>query len=298
MMALADVRRQLARRLVGGGGGFLDEDGGGDELVGCTQPADRKILDGALSLDAVVRIGRDGVFAERIALNAVHTIHYTTRMLPGFFDSVLELIVKTSTDLPPDVRAAMKGAMGAEQPGTRSAQALTIIAQNIDQAAIGRRRDLPGHGHADVRGACAARHRSDLDAQADSRGGGESDQPRQAAAEFRRLDHRRKLRRQPRARHADHPFRSVGRGRRRSEAAAEGRRLREHEHSVFAAGGAGRTSAAPIARSKGCASASCTRCGMRRARAARRARSACASAAIARPDISTRKSSCSGRSTT
>ena len=58
-------------------------------------------------------------------------------MLPGFFDSVVDLIVKTSTDLPPDVRAAMKGAMGAEQPGTRSAQALTIIAQNIDQAASG-----------------------------------------------------------------------------------------------------------------------------------------------------------------
>jgi fumarate hydratase class I len=56
-------------------------------------------------------------------------------MLPAFFDSVLELIVKTSTDLPPDVRAAMRGAMGAEPVGTRSAQALTIIAQNIDQAA-------------------------------------------------------------------------------------------------------------------------------------------------------------------
>src|SRR5687767_7329024 len=56
-------------------------------------------------------------------------------MLPAFFDSVLDLIVKTSTDLPPDVRAAMKGAIGAEQPGTQSAQALTIIAQNIDHAA-------------------------------------------------------------------------------------------------------------------------------------------------------------------
>ena len=78
-------------------------------------------------------------------------------MLPGFFDSVLELIVKTSTDLPPDVRAAMRGAMGAEQPGTQSAQALTIIAQNIDQAAVRRRGDLPGHRHADVRGARAAR---------------------------------------------------------------------------------------------------------------------------------------------
>ena len=58
-------------------------------------------------------------------------------MLPHFFDSVLDLIIKTSTDLPPDVRAAMKAAMGQEEAGTRSAQALTIIAQNIDQAADG-----------------------------------------------------------------------------------------------------------------------------------------------------------------
>ena len=58
-------------------------------------------------------------------------------MLSAFFNSVLELVVKTSTDLPPDVRAAMRGAMGAEQPGTQAAQALTIIAQNINQAAEG-----------------------------------------------------------------------------------------------------------------------------------------------------------------
>ena len=58
-------------------------------------------------------------------------------MPSAFFDSVLQLIVRTSTDLPPDVRAAMRAAMGAEQPATRSAQALTIIAQNIDQAATG-----------------------------------------------------------------------------------------------------------------------------------------------------------------
>jgi fumarate hydratase class I len=55
-------------------------------------------------------------------------------MLPSFFDSVLELIVKTSTELPPDVRAAMRTALGAEPAGTRSSQALTIIAQNIDLA--------------------------------------------------------------------------------------------------------------------------------------------------------------------
>ena len=58
-------------------------------------------------------------------------------MMPAFFESVLDLIVRTSTDLPPDVRAAMRVAMTAEPAGTRSAQALTIIAQNIDQAAAG-----------------------------------------------------------------------------------------------------------------------------------------------------------------
>src|SRR5436309_15556097 len=58
-------------------------------------------------------------------------------MLPSFFDSVLQLIVRTSTDLPPDVRAAMKTAVTAEPVGTRSAQALNIIAQNIDLASDG-----------------------------------------------------------------------------------------------------------------------------------------------------------------
>src|SRR6184192_4192834 len=58
-------------------------------------------------------------------------------MLPSFFDSVLQLITRTSTDLPPDVRAAMKTALGAEPGGTRSSQALTIIAQNIDLAVDG-----------------------------------------------------------------------------------------------------------------------------------------------------------------
>jgi fumarate hydratase class I len=55
-------------------------------------------------------------------------------MLASFFDSVLTLIIRTSTDLPPDVRAAMKHALVAEPEGTRSSQALTIIAQNIDLA--------------------------------------------------------------------------------------------------------------------------------------------------------------------
>jgi fumarate hydratase class I len=56
-------------------------------------------------------------------------------MLPSFFNSVLDLIVKTSTELPPDVRAAMTHSLAAEPAGTRSSQALRIIAQNIDLAA-------------------------------------------------------------------------------------------------------------------------------------------------------------------
>jgi fumarate hydratase class I len=55
-------------------------------------------------------------------------------MLPVFFDSLVDLITRTSTDLPPDVRAAMDLAVRGETPATRAAQALTIIAQNIDQA--------------------------------------------------------------------------------------------------------------------------------------------------------------------
>jgi fumarate hydratase class I len=56
-------------------------------------------------------------------------------MLPSFFDSVLQLITRTSTDLPPDVRKAMGLALETEEAATRAGQALTIIAQNIDQAA-------------------------------------------------------------------------------------------------------------------------------------------------------------------
>jgi fumarate hydratase class I len=56
-------------------------------------------------------------------------------MLPAFFDSVVDLITRTSTDLPPDVRQAMGLALKTEEPATRAGQAITIIAQNIDQAA-------------------------------------------------------------------------------------------------------------------------------------------------------------------
>jgi fumarate hydratase, class I len=49
--------------------------------------------------------------------------------------SLVELITETSTNLPPDVRAAMGMAIEEETPGTQAAQALSIIATNIDMAA-------------------------------------------------------------------------------------------------------------------------------------------------------------------
>jgi fumarate hydratase class I len=55
-------------------------------------------------------------------------------MLPSFLASMVELITRTSTDLPPDVRAAMRTALQGEDRLSRAGQALSIIAQNIDQA--------------------------------------------------------------------------------------------------------------------------------------------------------------------
>src|SRR5206468_1306647 len=50
------------------------------------------------------------------------------------FNSLLELITQTSTNLPPDVRAAMALTTAGEKPATQSAQALGIILANIDMA--------------------------------------------------------------------------------------------------------------------------------------------------------------------
>jgi fumarate hydratase, class I len=49
-------------------------------------------------------------------------------------NSLIELITQTSTNLPPDVRAAMGAALANETPGTQASQALSIIASNIDMA--------------------------------------------------------------------------------------------------------------------------------------------------------------------
>src|SRR5271165_3900708 len=50
-------------------------------------------------------------------------------------NSLVELITQTSTNLPPDVRAAMGAAGPVETPHTRASQALNIIFSNIDMAA-------------------------------------------------------------------------------------------------------------------------------------------------------------------
>ncbi|HEX4231773.1 MAG TPA: FumA C-terminus/TtdB family hydratase beta subunit [Bryobacteraceae bacterium] len=50
-------------------------------------------------------------------------------------ESLVDLITQTSTNLPPDVRAAMGMAIEEETPATQAAQALGIIAANIDMAA-------------------------------------------------------------------------------------------------------------------------------------------------------------------
>ena len=52
-------------------------------------------------------------------------------------ESMLELIIQTSTNLPPDVRQAMGGALRTENPQSQSGQALAIIGQNIDMAQAG-----------------------------------------------------------------------------------------------------------------------------------------------------------------
>lgn len=49
-------------------------------------------------------------------------------------DSMLELIIHTSTNLPPDVRSAMASALRTENPGSQAGQALSIIGENIDIA--------------------------------------------------------------------------------------------------------------------------------------------------------------------
>ncbi len=51
-----------------------------------------------------------------------------------FRNSILQLVIETSSNLPPDVRRALQDAMKSEHPGSQSALALDTVALNIDMA--------------------------------------------------------------------------------------------------------------------------------------------------------------------
>lgn len=68
-------------------------------------------------------------------LRAYWTVPPTPTLSPAFRENLLALITRTATDLPPDVRAAMKQATGREPAAGLSGQALQIIDTNIDLAA-------------------------------------------------------------------------------------------------------------------------------------------------------------------
>jgi len=51
-----------------------------------------------------------------------------------FKDSILKLVIETSSNLPPDVRRAIERAITLETPGTQAALALQAIAENVDMA--------------------------------------------------------------------------------------------------------------------------------------------------------------------
>ncbi len=57
--------------------------------------------------------------------------------MKNFKESVYNLIVDTSSNLPPDVRRALAAAMKQEQPKTQSSLALQTIAVNVDMACDG-----------------------------------------------------------------------------------------------------------------------------------------------------------------
>ena len=52
-------------------------------------------------------------------------------------DSILKLVIETSSNLPPDVRRAIERASEAETSGTQAALALQAIAENVDMACDG-----------------------------------------------------------------------------------------------------------------------------------------------------------------
>ena len=150
-------------------------------------------------------------------------------------ESMLELIIQTSTNLPPDVRKAMAWALRTENPQAQAGQALAIIGENIDMAhedegAICQDTGMPTF---EIKTPVGVNQIAHAQTDSGSRGGGH--QARQAAAQFRGLDHRQEQRRQSGSRHAHLPFRAVGKARGGGAPDSQGRGLREQEHPVFRA---------------------------------------------------------------
>ena len=210
-------------------------------------------------------------------------------------NSLVELITQTSTNLPPDVRAAMGAAEAAEKPATQASQALDIIFSNIDMAEddegpICQDTGMPtfivhtpvGVNQIEIRKAIR-------EAVA------EATQAGQAAPQFRRFANGQNSGDNLGAETPVIHFEQWEAGRDRSEADSQGRRLREQEHPVFRCRASWITWAARIAIWKACASACCMRSGRRRGRDARRARWASALAAIARTATTGARDSCSAR---
>ena len=115
-------------------------------------------------------------------------------MLPSFFESVLTAD-RPHIDRPSarcaggdETRRRRRAGRDARSPGAEHHRAEHRPRRGP------RRRHLPGHRHADLRSARPGRREPDLDATADSRGGGGSHAARQAAAELGRLDYRERTR--------------------------------------------------------------------------------------------------------
>jgi hypothetical protein len=66
---VGDLRRQPAKAGIRFRRRLFHQDGGDDEVGGCAQAADREVVDRALGLDPIVRVGGNRKLAERIALN-------------------------------------------------------------------------------------------------------------------------------------------------------------------------------------------------------------------------------------
>src|SRR5215472_3604578 len=79
--------------------------------------------------------GHEKLAAGKTIAHSSYNRIFRANLMQFLTNSLLELITQTSTNLPPDVRAAMSLTASGETPATQSSQALGIILSNIDMAA-------------------------------------------------------------------------------------------------------------------------------------------------------------------